>query len=193
MRLWILAICLSLSPVASGLEVFAKGTASKSNISAEKYTISVSATTGFAFSIFGNIRFEFRYTNQSSLQNRLDIVTTTAVGTINDFKTQTDIFSGGLSINLLGPKSSIQPFVYVGAGYIETERSYFFTLAGDSNFTFTKEPKQKGISANLGVGFRVRAARSLALEVEAFAYGLDVDKPEPLVNLYGTVGIRLFF
>jgi hypothetical protein len=35
-------------------------------------------------------------------------------------------------------------------------------------------------------------ARALAFEVECFGYGTDISKPNPLVNLYGNVGIRIF-
>ena len=80
----------------------------------------------------------------------------------------------------------------MGGGYIETERSYYYQADATSDASYQKEPKQLGISGNLGAGFRIRLANALAFEVEAFAYGIDVHKPNPLINWYGTVGVRLF-
>ncbi len=176
----------------AAVEVFAKGSVSKNNISADTNTISVSASTGFAFALFSRVRFEARYTNVSSLQNKLDVVGTSIVGTLNDIKTQTSIYSLGLDIEFLSKKSAFQPFIYVGAGYLSTERSYYFTLSGAPDSVYSEEPKQTGISGNVGAGFRVHLASSFAFEVEVFGYAVDIDKPKPLVNLYGTVGFRLY-
>jgi len=175
-----------------GIEVFGKGSVSKSYISVDKSTVSVSITGGLAFSLISNVRIEGRYTNISSLQNKLDVVSSSVIGTLSDIKTQTAIYSVGMDISFFGEKSAFQPFIYLGAGYIETERSYYFSLADGSASTFFTEPKQTGISANAGAGFRVRLARALAIEVEMFAYGIDIHKPNPLVNLYGTAGLRIF-
>lgn len=188
----VLLLCLSLPASARAVEIFAKGSVSKNNISEDRYTTSVTATTGMAFTLLPRIRLEARYTNVSSLQNKLEVTTTTVIGTLNDIKTQTAIYSLGLDIDILGKKSAFQPFIFVGAGYIQTERSYYFTLAGDTDATFQEEPRQTGISGNLGLGFRLALASAFAFEVEVFAYGVDIDKPKPLVNLYGTVGFRLF-
>ena len=49
-----------------------------------------------------------------------------------------------------------------------------------------------GISANIGAGIRIRIAKSVAFEAEAYGYGIDPQKPDPLINLYGNVGIRIF-
>ncbi len=179
-------------PAEAVLEIFAKGSVSKNNISADTNTISVSASTGLAFTLIPRVRLEARFTNVSSLQNKLEIVGATAVGTLNDIKTQTTIYSVGLDIDILGKKSAFQPFIFVGAGYLTTTRSYYFTLAGVTDSTYSLEPKQTGISGNLGLGFRVNVGTSFAFEVEAFGYAVDIDKPNPLVNLYGTVGFRLF-
>lgn len=174
------------------IEVFAKGSVSKNNISRDTYTTSVSASAGFALTIIPRIRFEARFTNVTSLQNKLEVVSTSIVGTLNDIKTQTVIYSLGLDIDILGKKSAFQPFIFIGAGYLQSERSYYFTLAGASNSNYQQEPKQRGVSGNLGVGFRLQIANAFAFEVEVFGYAVDIDKPNPLVNLYGTVGFRLF-
>lgn len=189
----VLLVGLGRAETASAaLEIFAKGSISKNNISEDTNTISVSATTGLAFKLLPRVRLEARYTNVSSLQNKLEVVGASVVGTLNDIKTQTTIYSLGLDIDILGKKSAFQPFIYVGAGYLSTERSYYFTLAGASDATYQQEPRQIGVSGNLGVGFRVNIGNSFAFEVEVFGYAVDIDKPNPLVNLYGTVGFRLF-
>jgi hypothetical protein len=190
---WFLAgLALLSMPAHGALEIFAKGSVSKSNITSDTNTISVSASTGIAITLIPRVRLEARYTNVSSLQNKLEVKSTTVVGTINDMKTQTTIYSLGLDIDILGKKSAFQPFIFVGAGYLQTDRSYYFTLAGETEAVYAQDPKQSGVSGNLGAGFRILLSNSFAFEVEVFAYGVDIDKPEPLVNLYGTVGFRLF-
>lgn len=189
----LILLLLGCVPAAhAGVEIFAKGSVSKNNISADTYTVSVSATTGFALELIPRVRLEARYTNVSSLQNKLEVMGASVVGTLNDIKTQTTIYSLGLDIDILGKKSAFQPFIFVGAGYLQTERSYYFTLANSVDSIYSQEPKQHGVSGNLGLGFRLQIAAAFAFEVEVFAYGVDIDKPNPLVNLYGTVGFRLF-
>ena len=75
---------------------------------------------------------------------------------------------------------------------MESLRSYFVTPAGNSSATLINEPKTMGISANIGAGIRIRIAKSVAFEAEAYGYGIDPQKPDPLINLYGNVGIRIF-
>lgn len=176
----------------SAFELFAKGSASKNNLSEDKYTISVSASTGIAITLIPRVRIEGRYTNTSSLQNKLEVRSNSLIGTLNDIKTQTTIYSVGIDLDLLGPKSALQPFIYLGAGYVETERSSYFVLDGSESSTYFKEPKQLGVSANVGAGVRVRIADAFALELELFGYGVDIHKPNPLLNLYATAGVRLF-
>ncbi|MBI4405462.1 MAG: hypothetical protein HY537_14965, partial [Deltaproteobacteria bacterium] len=73
-----------------------------------------------------------------------------------------------------------------------SERSYNIGAVGSSSSVHYKEPKQEGLAANIGAGFKIRIARQLAFEIEATSYITDVDKPERLINLYGTAGVRLF-
>jgi hypothetical protein len=181
----------SSAHAASGMEVFAKGSVSKSYIERDSYTVSVSATAGIAVTILPRIRVEGRYTNISSLQNRLNIGSPTVVGTVSDMKTQTALYSLGIDIDILGDKAAVQPFIFVGIGYIVTERSYYYTPNGGTANYFA-EPMSKKISGNGGAGFRVRLARSVAFEIELFGYAMDVDQPGPLINLYGTAGIRIY-
>jgi len=201
-RLLALVLCTSLSllprlgvaaPSGQSLEVFAKGSVSKNYLAADKWTLTVSVATGLAIVLIPQIRLEARYTSIGSLQNRLDIVSTNVTAILNDIKTQTTIYSLGLDISILSDKHAFQPFIYVGAGYIVTERSYYVRPDEATTATLETEPQRTGVSGNLGAGFRVHFARSAAIEIEAFAYGIDIHKPNPLVNLYGTAGIRLFF
>jgi hypothetical protein len=183
---------LAASPAFGMVEVFAKGSASKNYLSRDSWTVSVSATTGLAISLFKGVRLEGRYTNISALQNRLEIATSSVTVNLHDVKTTTSIYSLGLDIEPFSEKFPFQPFLFLGAGYIETERSYYYRVTGDAEASFAREPLQKGISANVGIGFRLRIARAVAFEIEMFGYGTDVDKANPLVNLYGTAGIRIF-
>ncbi|NBX68389.1 MAG: hypothetical protein EBR01_05430, partial [Proteobacteria bacterium] len=103
-----------------------------------------------------------------------------------------NIYSVGLDIDILSEKYTVQPFVFLGAGYIESNRSYYVTPVGSSSASLVTEPMTRGISANVGAGIRIRIAKTIAFEVEAYGYGLDPQKPNPLINLYGNAGIRLF-
>lgn len=179
-------------PSAQAIDIFGKGSISKSYLSADKNTISISLAGGFALSIFSWVRLEARYTNISTLQNKLDIETPTISGTLTDIKTQTGIYSVGLDFDFLGEKYPIQPFIYLGVGYIESDRSYYFTDNTSGQSDYFSDPKQVGISANGGAGFRIKIAKRFALELEIYAYAIDIQKPNPLPNLYGTAGIRFF-
>lgn len=189
-RALLLVILLSTSASASELEVFAKGSVSKSYFSSDSWTLSVSIASGLAIQLIPRVRLEGRYTNISSLQNQLDVGTASAVGTINDMKTETSIYSLGLDIDVLNDKAAIQPFIYIGGGYLVTNRSYYFTPTA-SVPTFYAGTPESGISGNLGLGFRVRLSKSAAFEIEAFAYSTDIDKPSRLINWIGTLGLRL--
>lgn len=177
---------------AHNLELFAKASASKNYTDEDRYTISVSGGTGLALLIFSGVRIEGRYTVVSSLQNRLDVGSPSLIATLNDIKTETNIYSVGLDIDIVGDKYVVQPFVFLGAGYIVSNRSYYLTPVGSSTASLINEPETKGISANLGAGIRIRIAKTIAVELEAYGYGLDPQKPSPLINLYGNAGIRIF-
>lgn len=196
MRIWfliILGVILSSSAWGYSLEVFAKGSASKNYTSIDKHTTSVSVATGVAVTLIPRVRIEARYTNRSSLQSREEVIyESTVVGTLYDYKTETSIISLGIDIDVLGKRSAFQPFLYIGAGYVQTKNSYWFTQTGMTESKFQELPQKRGISGNLGVGFRIFLTNSFALEAEVFAYAMDIDQPPTLVNLYAQVGIRIF-
>lgn len=185
--------CFAPKLLASSFELFAKGSASKTNLSSNKNTINISVSTGAAISIFSMMRIEGRYTNIASLQNRLDVTTdSNFLGTMSDIHTETTIISLGLDIDMLGPRSFFQPFIFVGVGYVKTKRSYYFSLINTEEAYLYTDPERTGFSGNLGLGFRLLIAKAFAFEVEVFGYGMDIDKPKPLIDYYGTVGVRLF-
>ncbi len=193
MRKILLAVVLfgiGLTSHAYAIDLFGKGSVSKSYLSADSSTVSVSLAGGFAFAIFPFVRVEARYSNISTLQNKIQVETASFSGILSDINTQTAIYSLGLDIDFLSDKYLIQPFIYIGMGYIETERSYYFTLAGTSNTQYFSEPKTTGITANAGAGLRIRFAKSFALELEVFGYAVDLKKPN-LANVYGTAGVRV--
>lgn len=177
---------------ATGIEIFGKGSISKNLIEVDKSTISVSMSGGLAVALFSRVRLEGRYSHISSLQNKMDVVSSTVLGTLSDIYTQTQIYSLGLDIEFVSEKSAFQPFIFLGGGYLETERSYYFTPADNSPATYFLEPKRTGISVNAGAGVRIRFSKVAAFEVEVMAYGLDVHLPNPLINMYGTAGLRFY-
>lgn len=188
MAFFLLALGVAL-PAHAGMEVFAKGTVSKTMLSEDAYIVSFSAATGIAFQLLPRIRVEARYTNSSSLQNELVIQN---IATLNDVMTETVIYSAGLDFDILGQKSAFQPFLYLGGGYVQSRRSYYVTAVSTTESSYMLEPVRTGVSVNAGAGFRIAIARALALELEAFAYAVDVHTPNPLINLFGSAGIRIF-
>ncbi len=191
----IITLCLfNSSPArASGVEVFAKGSVSKNYITHDTFTTNLELSTGFAIALFSQVRLEARYTNNGSLQNRLLISSGTVNAILTDIKTSTTIYSLGLDIDFLSEKSWFQPFIFVGAGYVITSRSYYVQPDASTAAILQSDPTDKGVSGNLGLGFRIRLAHAIAFEIEAFAYGINIHQPNPLVNLYCTVGVRFFF
>lgn len=173
-------------------EVFAKAAASKNYINADSYTESVSGAAGIGILLIPQVRIEGRYTLISSQQNYLEIGDPVVVATVSNIKTQTNIFSVGLDIDLLGEKSAITPFIFLGVGYLETLQTYYFTSTSSSDSVFVAKPKKTGFSANVGAGIKIRISKSVVFEIEAYGYGMDVQRPNPLVNLSGNAGIRLF-
>lgn len=189
--LLLLCLCGLVPKTSFGVDLFARGSVSRNSIDSEKWKISVSAIGGLAFRLSEQIRIEGRYTNISSLQNRLDIVSGGAVGTLTDILTETEIYSLGVDIEILGKRSSFKPFIYLGGGYVITRQSYDYTPDGSTVATPFKEAEQKGFSGNVGLGIRWIIAKRLAIELEGFAYGTDFDKPKPLFNIYASAGLRL--
>ena len=187
-RLWTLLLMTAFA-AQGGIEIFSKGSVSKNHLSQDVWTVNLSITAGMAWSLLPGLRVEGRYTNISELQNRVDVPST---ATLTDFKTETSIYSLGLDLNLLGESSDFQPFCFLGAGYIVTTRSYYYQIQGASSAVYNTEPPNARISGNFGLGFRFRVAKSLALEIEAYGYVIDMDKPTRLINYFGTAGIRIF-
>ena len=180
---------LAISPTSQAFEVFGKGSVSKNMLDTNTYVLNISASGGLAFNLFGGGRVEARYTDYSSLQNSLPIQGT---GTLTNIVTQTDLYSVGIDIDILGDKSSFQPFIYLGAGYVVTRRSFYFTPQASSIATPLADPIQAAITGNLGLGFRLVIAKRLAIEIEAFGYASNITQPNPLLNLSGSAGVRLF-
>jgi hypothetical protein len=167
---------------------------SKNYITNDEWEVDVSGSTGIAVTLIPQLRIEGRYSNITSLQNKLTLGNGAVAFTITDMKTTTNVYSLGFDLDVLSDKYAIQPFLYVGAGYIDTQRSYYQQVSTDPTGTATYVPEavKHGVSGNLGAGFRIRIARALAFEIEGFAYGIDLKNPNPLINWTGTVGIRLF-
>ncbi len=186
----LLLLCVISASAWGGIEVFSKGSLSKNYFDQNTWTVNLSITAGIGFKLIPGLRIEGRYTNVSGLQNRM--VLQNGGGTLTDIKTETHIYSMGLDIDFLGEASAIQPFCFLGAGYIGISRSYYYQLQGASSANFYQEAPRSEISGNVGLGVRLRIAKSLALEIEAYGYIIDIDKPDRLINYFGTAGVRVF-
>jgi hypothetical protein len=187
-------LLLPLTARAQIFEFFAKGSFSKNNIddAGDEYQTTVSATAGIAITLIPRVRIEGRYTNVTSIQNKLVAPVGSSNVILSSILTQTSILSLGMDVDLCGDKYAIQPYVYLGGGYDMTSRSYYVQADSTQPANYVHEPNDNQLSANLGAGLRIHVAQALALEVEAFAYGLNFNNPNPLVNVYGSAGIRIF-
>lgn len=189
----LLILCLVVCANAhAGFEIFGKGSISKNYVDQDDSTVEIDISGGFATTLFTGVRLEARYTNVSTLQSRLDVVTSTAIGSLTNITTENQIYSLGLDIDFLGQKSTFQPYIYVGAGYMISSQNYYFTPAGSSVSTYVTTPATGGITANGGLGFRLMLTKSLALEFEMFAYALGVTQPGVLINYFASAGLRIF-
>lgn len=185
----VLGLGLSCAAQATAFEIFARGSISKNSINENSYVVSLNAATGVAFTLLPQIRLEARYTNNTSLQNYMALQS----GAIHDLRNQTSIYSVGVDLDIMGPQSTFRPFIYVGVGYVRTERNYYFLETGETEYLFFTEPVQTGISINAGAGFNLKISDVIALELEAFAYAIDAHTNHPLINMLGSAGIRLYF
>ena len=172
------------------MEIFAKVSASKKYLNKDSYIVDVTGSTGFGWMLFSQVRLEGRITIASQNQNKLDVASGSVVAHLENLISENTIYSLGFDIDLLPDKYSVQPFIYIGAGYIVTERSYDVVDQG-VRYPIT-EAKQTGISGNGGIGLRIKLNKSAAFEIEAFGYGQDIDQPSPLVNVFASAGLRLF-
>lgn len=183
----VVIVLFVVSTRAFAFQVFAKGSVTKTYHTADSFESRVSVSSGLAFELIPLVRIEGRYTTISSFQNKETLV---GYGTITDDKSQSSIYSLGLDISFFGSKSSFQPFIFIGAGYVLTESEYTLTLLTGQNSK--GYARLEGFTGNFGAGFRIRIARSMAIEIEVFAFTKNIDSSNPLFNLYGTAGVRLF-
>ncbi len=170
-----------------GVELFAKGSYSKNTLSADVFLQNATVTTGLALGLGSVIRLEARFALIESYQNRLDVTSSSGEQFIvTSIHTQTKNYTLGVDIDFLSDKSPFRPFVFIGAGYVESERTY--SVSGE----FRRDGKVIGMSANGGLGFKIMVARSIAFETEGLAVATNVTKPNPLIDYYLTLGIRVY-
>src|SRR3989338_5569447 len=115
-QVMLLVLIWSAPSVARGVEVFAKASLSKSNISRTEYVSSFSGSTGLAFALFSTVKLEGRYIFMYELRN---LLTYTADTYLSDLRTSMNIYSVGLSIDILSEKHAFQPYIYMGGGYVQ--------------------------------------------------------------------------
>lgn len=190
-RMTILSVLfLGIRPALAGpaFEVFGKAAYSRTNLGVDQYTQTLSGATGMAVILIPQIRLEGRYTLQNQYQNRLSL---SASDVLTNFKVQTAIYSIGLDISLAGQRSTFVPFVFFGAGYAESVRTWDYTntLLGQ---TTPGTDRRTGLAGQMGLGVRWRIAKSAAIDIEANAYSIDFYKPGALVDVSGNAGIRLY-
>jgi hypothetical protein len=176
--------CLLAEPAhAIRTEIFGKASASKSHTSRDDssdFTLDISGAGGLAFQLFPQLRLEGRFTIRRHTETKGPGFT--------DLRSQTHIYSVSLDWDILSEKYAIQPFIILGGGYLESQRSYLLEGAASR----TDEDPLRGFAANGGLGIRIRVAKSVAFEIEGFAYARDPHKPNPFIDLYGNAGLRLF-
>jgi len=169
-------------------EVFGKAAYSRNNLGVSQYSQTISGAVGLAIILIPQVRLEGRYTSQNQYQNRLGLSPTDV---LTNFKVQTAIYSVGLDISLAGQRASFVPFVFCGAGFAESLRTWDYTNTTLGQTTPGTD-KRTGLAGQMGLGVRWRLAKSAAIEVEATAYSIDFYKPGALVDIYGNAGIRFY-
>lgn len=171
-----------------GIEVFGKAAYSKTNLTSTQFTQTVSGATGLAVILIPQVRLEGRYTLQNQYQNKLSL---SSNDVLTNFKVQTTIYSVGLDISLAGQRSTFVPFIFCGAGFAESVRTWDYTntIVGA---TTPGTDKRTGLAGQAGLGIRWRVAKSAAIEIEANAYSIDFYKPGALIDVSGNAGIRFY-
>jgi len=192
-RIRLLIVLLSVvfaGPTFAGpnFEVFGKAAYYKNNLGVSQYSQTISGATGIAIILIPQVRLEGRFTSQNQYQNRL---TLSATDVLTNFKVQTAIYSVGLDISLAGQHSTFVPFVFCGAGFAESVRTWDYTNTV-LGVTTPGTDKRTGLAGQMGFGIRWRVAKSAAIEIEANAYSIDFYKPGALVDVNGNAGIRLY-
>ncbi len=184
-----------LVPEAFGLgfEVFGKGSFAKSTLEPGVYNIQLSGTAGFAISLDTQLRLEFRYTEIGSYQNSLTVNGSTTTGALSNWSMNTSMYSFGMHIDFFGPQAVLEPYIYLGAGYVNETQTYGFVPTGSTSMYQTTVPTESGVSANVGAGFQLRVMHFFALECELYSYAVGVTEPNPILNYLATVGGRIFF
>jgi len=191
---FMLAMCLGFDGIARAniVEVFANASYAKNYLASDSWTESVSGTVGLAVVLIPHLRLEGRYTNEESLQNLLVLATPSYGFALQNIKTTTAIYSVGLDITFFGDTAAFQPYIYLGGGWVDNERSYYYQEPTTNSMVLAHDPSQAGISANAGIGLRLRIAQSIALELELYGYAENITTSQPLLNINGTAGIRIF-
>lgn len=177
-------------PIYAGpaFEVFGKAAYYKNNLGPNQYSQTAAGSTGIAIILIPQIRLEGRYTLQNQYQNRLSLSSTDV---LTNFKVQTTIYSVGLDISLAGQRASFVPFIYCGAGYAESVRTWDYTNTIVGN-TSPGTDRRTGLAGQAGLGIRWRVAKSAAVELEGLAYSIDFYKPGALIDISANAGIRLY-
>ncbi|MBI1862218.1 MAG: outer membrane beta-barrel protein [Deltaproteobacteria bacterium] len=185
---WVFLLALlAFAPSAQALELFAKGSYSKYYYDLSTWEENITGSGGLALGLTKGIRLEARSTYIQKLENQIEIIVGGNPVNISSRTTKQLIYSLGVDVDLLGSKSSFQPYLYFGAGIIQYATSYKMVDAADINSLVTQK-----YSGNVGLGFRWMLGRTMALELEAMGYATDIDKPQPLINTLITAGLRLF-
>jgi len=173
---------------APALEVFGKASYNRTNLGSAQYLQSLSGATGVAIVLIPQIRLEGRYTLQNQYQNILSL---SSSDVLTNIKVQTAVYSVGLDIALAGERSTFIPFLYFGAGYAQTVRTWDYTDLNTS-VTTPGEDQRIGLAGQMALGVRWRMAKSVAFELEANAYSINFYKPGALVDVSGNAGLRFF-
>jgi hypothetical protein len=160
------------------LDFFGKASYSRSHDSPESYSQTISGATGIGIRLFPQMRIEGRYTIIKNFQNQ----PATLLG-ITDLTTQTNIYSVSLDWDIVSEKYPVQPYLLLGAGYLQTYRTYSYPGGAEKS-------ERHGVSANGGAGIRIHLGRQFLFEIEGFAYVADPGKTEQLIDVYGNVGLR---
>ncbi|MEO5667016.1 MAG: outer membrane beta-barrel protein [Bdellovibrionota bacterium] len=203
-RLLVLAAALVGTPAFAGyFELSANGFYSKYTNGKTLGELNTETTqrsgAGLAYNFFGNMLFEFKYTNSKSIDKYTQL--SESDGNIYRIRrtTQYDNYGFNLVLEFAPRKAEFRPYISGGIGYMKRKASTTGTSEdealrnGETALNFQATPDTSSMSADAGIGFKIFIAERLALDGSFSVLATDLDKAEVYLHYSGSAGLRFFF
>ncbi len=154
---------------------------------------------GLAYNFFGNILFEFKFSNQK----KLDRYTQLSLGDGNIYRikrtSEFNNYGFNLVLEFAPRKAQFRPYISGGIGYMKRKESTTGTYEdsvlrdGETALSFQSVPSSSSISADGGIGFKLFIVERLAIEGSFNVLATDLDKKDVYLHYSGSGGLRFIF